>query len=191
MVPFSTELGPCESHALIIVQACADQEGSSRQLRSARAARHAARDFASSDTGGFPVCDVMSKGRPFGARPSVAVAIAKARRKAGLSQDRLANRLNRCQSYVAKIEIGEREVEVREFVWIIKRIGADPMPLLEQLFRDDDFSDLYQPAKKDPRPAPQFELEPYQIEPYDPADEEPDDDELELGHLKFGEGGTE
>ena len=133
----------------------------------------------------------MNRARPCGVRPAVAVAIAKARKKAGLSQDRLANRLNRCQSYVAKIELGEREIEVREFVWIVRRIGADPLQLLERLFRDDDFSDLYQPAKRQPRPAPQFELEPYQTEPYDPADEEPDDDEVELGHLKFDQGGAE
>jgi transcriptional regulator with XRE-family HTH domain len=127
----------------------------------------------------------MSKTRPFGARPSVAVAIAKARRAAGLSQDRLADRLNRCQSYVAKIELGERDVEVREFVWIVRRIGADPLQLLDRLFRDDDFGDLYQPAK--PASEPETRIE---IEPYDPADEEPDDDESGLGHLTFGPGGA-
>lgn len=127
----------------------------------------------------------MNRTRPFGVRSAVAVAIAKARRKAGLSQDRLANRLNRCQSYVAKIELGEREVEVREFVWIVRRIGADPLLLLDRLFKDDDFSDLYQPAKREPEPAPHIE-----IEPYDPADEEPDDDEIKLGHLKFDQGGA-
>jgi len=117
----------------------------------------------------------------------VGATIAKVRRTAGLSQDRLANRLNRCQSYVAKIEIGAREVEVREFEWIVRRIGADPLRLLERLCRDDDFSDLYQPTKCEPErePAPQAE-----IEPYDPADEEPDADEVELGHLKFDQGGA-
>ena len=46
------------------------------------------------------------------------------------------------------------------------------------LCHDDDFRDLEQPAKPEPRPVTRYE-----IEPYDPNDEEPDDDESELGHL--------
>lgn len=111
--------------------------------------------------------------------------IAKARRRAGLSQTRLADRLDRCQSYISKIESGARLVEVREFMWIVRRIGDDPLPLLEYLSRDDDFRDLEQPTPpKPPRPTR------YEVEPYDPADEQPDDDESELGHLTFESGGA-
>lgn len=115
----------------------------------------------------------------------VGAIICKARRKAGLSQTRLADRLDRCQSYISKIESGARLVEVREFMWIVRRIGDDPLPLLEYLGRDDDFRDLERPAPpKPPRPTR------YEVEPYDPADEQPDDDEAELGHLTFESGGA-
>lgn len=122
-----------------------------------------------------------------GADPAkrVGVIIAKARRRAGLSQTRLADRLDRCQSYVSKIESGARLVEVREFMWIVRRIGDDPLPLLEYLGRDDDFRDLEQPDPPKPRQPTRYE-----VEPYDPADEQPDGDEAELGHLTFESGGA-
>lgn len=115
----------------------------------------------------------------------VGAIICKARRKAGLSQARLADRLDRCQSYISKIESGARLVEVREFMWIVRRIGDDPLPLLEYLSRDDDFGDLEQPPPPKPRQPTRYE-----VEPYDPADELPDDDESELGHLTFESGGA-
>ena len=70
--------------------------------------------------------------------------IADARTNAGLTQERLAWRLNRQQSFVSKIESGAREVEVREFLWIVQRIGVDPIRLLSQLLQCDDFRDLEQ-----------------------------------------------
>lgn len=70
-------------------------------------------------------------------------------------------------------------------MWIVRRIGDDPLPLLEYLSRDDDFRDLEQPASPKPRQPTRYE-----VEPYDPADEQPDDDEAELGHLTFGSGGA-
>jgi len=70
--------------------------------------------------------------------------IADARTNARLTQEKLARRLNRGQSFVAKIETGAREVEVRAFLWIVQRIGVDPIRLLSQLLRGDDFRDLEQ-----------------------------------------------
>lgn len=124
---------------------------------------------------------------------SVGPLIASARRKAGLSQTRLANRLHRCQSYVAKIEGGGRGVGLREFIWIVQRIGEDPMQLLEQLCRGDSFSDLEHPEQRHPwrRDGGNDSTTRHVIEAYDPADEVPDDDESELGHLTFGPGGAE
>ena len=66
----------------------------------------------------------------------IGVVVWAARGRAGLSQAKLARRLNRCQSYVAKIEGGARGVEVRELFWIFSRLGVDPLPVLAQLFRD-------------------------------------------------------
>jgi transcriptional regulator with XRE-family HTH domain len=115
----------------------------------------------------------------------VGAIIAKARKRAGISQGRLADRPDGCQSFVSKIESGDRLVEVREFMWIVRRIGEDPVPLLEHICRNDDFRDLEQPPPPKPREPTR-----YDVEPYDPADEVPDDDEAELGHLTLGSGGA-
>lgn len=72
----------------------------------------------------------------------VGSAIADARVRAGLTQEGLAIRLNRCQSYVAKIEGGVRGVGVREFLWIVHCLGENPLQLLSQLYSQDDFRDL-------------------------------------------------
>ena len=56
-----------------------------------------------------------------------------ARKQAGLSQDALARRLKRPQSFVAKYEGGERRLDVIEFIAIIRAIGGDPVKLLRDL----------------------------------------------------------
>jgi transcriptional regulator with XRE-family HTH domain len=48
-----------------------------------------------------------------------------ARRKAGLTQQEVANRLRKPQSFVAKYEGGERRLDVVEFLAIARAIGAD------------------------------------------------------------------
>ena len=58
-----------------------------------------------------------------------------ARRKAGLTQQALADRLGRHQSFVAKYEGGERRVDVLEFLAIAEAIGADPVQLVRTLVR--------------------------------------------------------
>lgn len=109
-------------------------------------------------------------------------AIADARTKAGLSQAQLAKRLNRSQSYVAKIELGQRSVEVREFLWIILRTGADPIPLLSRMLHYGSFRDLQDRSKREGQ---------YSIEDCNEEDDTPDqDDESTLGHLKFASGGA-
>jgi transcriptional regulator with XRE-family HTH domain len=59
--------------------------------------------------------------------------VIAARKKAGLTQEKLAKRLKRHQSFVAKYEIGERRLDVIEFVTIIRAMGADPVRLLRSL----------------------------------------------------------
>ena len=80
-------------------------------------------------------------------RSLVGDVIAQARRSAGLTQQKLAWRLNREQSFVAKIEGGTREVEVREFLWIVQRMGFDPITFVSQLLRDGNFRDLQDRSK--------------------------------------------
>jgi transcriptional regulator with XRE-family HTH domain len=54
-----------------------------------------------------------------------------ARRKAGLTQQELAKRLKKPQSFVAKYEGGERRIDVIEFLGITAAIGADPARILK------------------------------------------------------------
>jgi transcriptional regulator with XRE-family HTH domain len=58
-----------------------------------------------------------------------------ARKKAGLTQQKLAKRLEKPQSFIAKYEGGERRLDVIEFVAIANAIGADPVRLLKSLIR--------------------------------------------------------
>ena len=53
-----------------------------------------------------------------------------ARKGAGLTQQALAHRLKKPQSFVAKYEGGERRLDVVEFVAISRALGADPLGLL-------------------------------------------------------------
>jgi transcriptional regulator with XRE-family HTH domain len=58
-----------------------------------------------------------------------------ARKKAGLTQQELAKRLKRTQSFVAKFEGGERRIDVVEFLTITRAIGIDPARILRALQR--------------------------------------------------------
>ncbi len=57
------------------------------------------------------------------------------RRKAGLTQIQVAERLGKPQSYVAKYEGGERRVDVVEFLEIARALDADPIRLLRPLMK--------------------------------------------------------
>jgi transcriptional regulator with XRE-family HTH domain len=59
--------------------------------------------------------------------------LVAARQKAGLTQEQLAAKLQRNQSFVAKYETGERRLEVIEFVQICRVIGAAPERLIGKL----------------------------------------------------------
>lgn len=60
----------------------------------------------------------------------VAVLVA-ARLESGLTQQTVANRLGKPQSYVAKIEGGERRLDVVEFIALAGAIGLDPKMLFK------------------------------------------------------------
>jgi transcriptional regulator with XRE-family HTH domain len=49
----------------------------------------------------------------------------------GMTQITLAEALGKPQSYVAKIEGGERRVDVFEFILIVEALGGDPHEELE------------------------------------------------------------
>jgi transcriptional regulator with XRE-family HTH domain len=58
--------------------------------------------------------------------------LTQARKDAGIVQQDLADRLGRPQSFVAKIEGGERRIDIIEFVTIAKAMGQDPVGLLKR-----------------------------------------------------------
>lgn len=61
--------------------------------------------------------------------------LVAARHKAGLTQDELARRLGRPQSFVAKYEQQERRLDVVELVQIAKVLNADPALLIRAVGR--------------------------------------------------------
>jgi len=52
--------------------------------------------------------------------------LIRAREAAGLTQQQLADRLGKPQSYVSKIESGERRIDPVELVRHAQALGADP-----------------------------------------------------------------
>jgi transcriptional regulator with XRE-family HTH domain len=56
-----------------------------------------------------------------------------ARRKAGVTQQQVADRLGKPQSYVAKVEGAERRIDVVEFISLAKAIGIDPTSLFHSV----------------------------------------------------------
>lgn len=56
------------------------------------------------------------------------------REAAGLSQAELAQRVGGGQSFISKIERGERRLDVGEFVSVAQAIGVEPVQLFEDLF---------------------------------------------------------
>jgi transcriptional regulator with XRE-family HTH domain len=57
----------------------------------------------------------------------------KARTDAGLSQRDLAARLNVPHSWVAKVENGERRIDLIEFCWFLKECGGNPVAVFRKL----------------------------------------------------------
>lgn len=62
-------------------------------------------------------------------------ALIEAREEAGVSQRELARRLKRAHSYVGRIEIGDRRLDVPEFIEWCELLGADPSQVFARLLR--------------------------------------------------------
>lgn len=60
-------------------------------------------------------------------------AIRGARKQAGLTQQEVARRVRRPQSFVSAYESGDRKIDVLEFVRIAKAMRADPCELLRRV----------------------------------------------------------
>ena len=57
--------------------------------------------------------------------------LVETRKSKGMTQQELADRLGRPQSFVAKVETGERRLDVVEFVEWSSALDAEPKALLE------------------------------------------------------------
>lgn len=66
---------------------------------------------------------------------ALCATLVAARKKAGLSQHELARRLKTSQTTVARIEIGERRVDVVEFLDIGRILHFDPRDVLTELMK--------------------------------------------------------
>ncbi|KML69188.1 helix-turn-helix domain-containing protein [Pectobacterium peruviense] len=64
---------------------------------------------------------------------SVIKILREARIEKGMTQENLANALGRPQSFVAKIENGERRLDVVEFVHIAHLLSVDASIVLEKI----------------------------------------------------------
>jgi transcriptional regulator with XRE-family HTH domain len=56
-----------------------------------------------------------------------------ARKEHRLTQLDLAKKLGRPQPFVSKYERGDRRLDVVDFLWITKLIGADPHEIIRQM----------------------------------------------------------
>ena len=64
---------------------------------------------------------------------NLCAVLVEARKGAELSQEELARRLRRSQSFIAKIEVGERRLDVLEFIEIARALNRDPSELLSHV----------------------------------------------------------
>lgn len=56
--------------------------------------------------------------------------LVQARKDAGMTQAELGKRLGQRQTFVSKFELGERRLDVAEFVTVSRAIGVDPHAML-------------------------------------------------------------
>lgn len=61
--------------------------------------------------------------------------LASVRKAAGITQVELAERLGRPQSFVSKVERGERRLDVIEFCQVAEGLGRDPEELLREFVK--------------------------------------------------------
>lgn len=60
-------------------------------------------------------------------------ALIAARKTARITQQQLADSLEKPQSFVAKYENGERRLDMAEFMTIAEKLGVDPLSILKSL----------------------------------------------------------
>lgn len=67
--------------------------------------------------------------------------IKRERNAKGISQKELGKRLNKYQSFISKVETGERVLDTIEFIQMVKKLKSNPEKLFKELlnnFVDED-----------------------------------------------------
>jgi transcriptional regulator with XRE-family HTH domain len=64
---------------------------------------------------------------------SVIALLRRSREAAGLSQEELAQRLKRTRTYVTKCELGERRIDLLEWIDYCRACGVKPTAFLAKL----------------------------------------------------------
>ncbi|MFN4010348.1 MAG: helix-turn-helix domain-containing protein [Pannonibacter sp.] len=59
--------------------------------------------------------------------------LIETRKRSGMTQHEVADRLGKPQSYIAKVEGGERRLDVVEFVMLAKAMDENPIELFDRL----------------------------------------------------------
>ena len=71
----------------------------------------------------------------------VGACLAATRRGANVTQQELATRLGKPQSFVSEFERGQRRVDVIELLVISRALGVDPVELFGEIVRSTEHSD--------------------------------------------------
>ena len=72
-------------------------------------------------------------GRPLARQRRLAELLIVARMDAGMTQVELSSRLGRTQSYVSKVEAGERRIDVMELLDLAEALGCDYRAILSEV----------------------------------------------------------
>jgi transcriptional regulator with XRE-family HTH domain len=75
----------------------------------------------------------MSKTLPSARHKALIALLKEKRERASMSQAQLAKKLGQYQSFVARLESGQRRIDVVEFLDLAEAIGFDPRQAINRL----------------------------------------------------------
>lgn len=74
-----------------------------------------------------------------------------ARKQAGIRQAELARRAGKTQTFVARIEAGQRRIDVVELLGLCEIIGIDPIRVINKVLKVED--ELWRSVKRRHKPV--------------------------------------
>jgi transcriptional regulator with XRE-family HTH domain len=72
----------------------------------------------------------------------IAILLTELRKKRGLLQQDLADRLGRPQAFISKVESGGRRLDLIELLDFLRALDMDPHEFIEQVQQDQPLSSL-------------------------------------------------